>query len=224
MYRFPVKIKVGVETVRIAVIGTGYVGGTLGTRWAQKGHQVTFGTRDPSAEKVLQRLAQASDSTRAAAPVDAVADAEVVVLALPWNQAKSVVESLGDLSGKIIIDCINPLNASFTGLDLGFSSSAAEEIAGWAPDARVVKAFNTVSAASMANPIYHDQQATSFFCGDDADAKKVVEQLTADLDLEPVDAGPLVNARQLEPLAMLYIHLAVHEGWGSDCAFKIMKR
>lgn len=210
--------------MKIAVLGTGNVGGTLGSRWAQKGHKVVFGSREPSSERVQKLLKNAGRETKAVSLEQSVADAEVVVLACPWTAVQGILETVGDLREKILIDCINPLNADFSGLDLGFSISASEQIAQWAPGAHVVKAFNSVSARTMADPNYGGQKATLFFCGDDAEAKSKVSQLAEDLDFESVDAGPLKNARYIEPLAMLYIHLAVREGWGSNCAFKILKR
>ncbi len=210
--------------MKIAVLGTGHVGGTLGRRWAEKGHQVTFGSRDPQSDRVKQLLAECPPGVAANEVASAVSDAEVVVLAVPWTAAKGLIEAAGDLSGKILIDCINPLNATFDGLDLGFEISASEKIAQWAPRARVVKAFNTVSSATMADPVYGDLSATVFYCGDDEAAGAVVHGLAEDLGLEAVDAGPLTIARHLEPLAMLYIHLAIKQGWGSNCAFKIVKR
>ena len=145
-------------------------------------------------------------------------------MAVPWNEAPQVVTELGDLRGKVLIDCINPLTDDFQGIALGFDTSAAEQIERAARGARVVKAFNTVSVATMTDPTYAAQKASMFYCGDDPDAKALVGTLAEDLGLEAVDAGPLKIARYLEPLAMLYIHLAVREGWGSNCAFKILKR
>ncbi|MCH7728635.1 MAG: NADPH-dependent F420 reductase, partial [Planctomycetes bacterium] len=195
---------------------------TLGTRWIEVGHQVVWGSRHPDAEK-SQELARGTGG-KAVSLREAAESADTIVLAIPWPVARATIESIGPLSGKTIVDCTNPLNADFSGLDLGFSTSAAEEIASWAPDAHVVKAFNTVSSVTMADPTYTDQPASMFFCGNDVQAKATVQQLAEDIGLEAVDAGPLSNARLLEPLAMLYIHLAVREGWGSNCAFKILKR
>jgi NADPH-dependent F420 reductase len=210
--------------MNIAVIGSGWVGGTLGKRWAQKGHQVVFGSRDPASEKVQAVLAEAGENASATSIAEAAQGADVVLLATPWNAAEETLQLAGNLEGKVLVDCINPLNDSFSGLDLGFTESATEHVSKWSPGARVVKAFNTLSAASMADPIYGEQKATAFYCGDDAEAKKTVHQLAEELDMEPVDAGPMENARYLEPLAMLYIHLAVREKWGSNCAFKILTR
>ena len=220
----PGKIDSKETLVQIAVLGTGHVGGTLGARWAQHGHKVCFGSRDPQSEKARAAVENAGENASLNSLSDATSGADVVVLAIPWTSVQEILESAGDLTGKVVVDCINPLNAQFNGLDLGFSESCAERIAELAPAARVVKAFNTASSRTMGDPDYGGQAATMFYCGDDEDAKDVVGQLAADLGFEPVDAGPLNNARYLEPFAMLYIHLAVKGGWGSNCAFKIMKR
>jgi len=155
---------------------------------------------------------------------DATASSNVIVLAIPWNATKDVLNAIGSLDGKVLVDCINPIKSDFSGLDLGDATSAAEQIASWAPTARVVKAFNTVSDPTMVNPLYGDQPASMFYCGDDDEAKTIVKGLTKDLDMEPVDAGPLKNACYLESLAMLYIYLAIFGGWGAECAFKMVKR
>ncbi len=208
--------------MKIAVLGTGKVGGTLGRRWSQLGHQVTFGTRDAQQPRVAALVAECG--AQAAPLPQAVADADVVVLALPWTGVLSTCEQLAPaLAGKTVVDCINPLNSTFSGLDLGFTTSAAEEIARRLPAAKVVKAFNMVSAATMANPLYDGQPATLFYCGDDGPAKQVIAELATQLGFAAVDSGPLTNARLLEPLAMLYIHLAFH-GWGANCAFQVVKR
>lgn len=209
--------------MKIAVLGTGRVGGTLGKRWAKIGHQVVFGSRDPGQKKVAELLAEAGENACAGSIAEAVAPAEVVVLALPWNVAQAEL-TRHDLDGKVLIDCTNPLNASFNGLDLGFDTSAAEKIATWAKGARVVKAFNTVSSAAMADPDFGGHAATMFYCGDDEEAKQIVGQLAGELGFDAVDAGPLHIARYLEPLAMLYIHMAMNEGWGSSSAFKVIRR
>ncbi len=210
--------------MKIAVLGTGAVGGVLGYRWAQHGHEVYFGSRTPNSEKVCQLVKRSGPKTRAGTWVEAVTDAEAVLLATPWEQTRSILDSVGSLEGKILLDCINPLTADLQGLQFGFSDSAAEQLASRYPSAIVVKAFNTLSAATMENPQYGDQQASMFYCGDDVDAKGVVKQLTVELDFDPVDCGPLRISRHLEPLAMLYVHLAIFEGWGGDCAFKMLKR
>jgi NADPH-dependent F420 reductase len=210
--------------MNIAILGTGGVGSALGTRWAKSGHAVTFGSRLPESEKVLELLQRCGSGTKACLAAEAVAGAEVILLAVPWPAAQATLTALGDLGGRVLIDCTNPLTADFMGIEVGHTTSAAEQIAAWSPGSRVVKAFNTASTKVMANPQFGDHQAAMFYCGDDAAAKATVKQLIGDLGFDPVDAGPLTSARYLEPLAMLYIHLAFKQGWGSNCAFKILKR
>ncbi|MFO0871828.1 MAG: NADPH-dependent F420 reductase [Pirellulales bacterium] len=210
--------------MRIGVLGTGRVGGVLGTRWAARGHQVVFGSRDPQSTKAQQLREKAGGSVTVSTLAEAAAGAEVLLLATPYDAAPTLLPSLGELGSRVLIDCSNPLKPDLSGLVVGGDTSAAEQIAGWARGGRVVKAFNVASAATMAQPVYHGQPASLFYCGDDREAKAAVRQLVTDLDFEPVDAGPLRMARYLESFAMLYIHLAVREGWGSHCAFKMLRR
>jgi NADPH-dependent F420 reductase len=210
--------------VKIAILGTGGVGGTLGTRWAAAGYDVAFGSRQPESEKCLELLEACGHGARAACGKDAIAGADAILLAVPWPAVRITLAELGDLGGRVLIDATNPLTADFSGIELGHLTSAAEEIAAWAPTARVVKAFNTASTKVMKDPQFGDHPAAMFYCGDDAAAKEIVRQLIAALGFDPVDAGPLRSARYLEPLAMLYIHLAFKQGWGSNCAFKILRR
>jgi NADPH-dependent F420 reductase len=210
--------------MKVAILGTGAVGSALGQRLAAKGHDVVFGSRAPQSGRVQELLTRCGASARAGSPREAVTDAEVVVLALPWQAVPAVLAGVGPLDGRVLIDCTNPLRADLSGIEIGHVSSAAEQIAEWAPQAKVVKAFNTASVKAMLDPVFGGSKATMFYCGDDSQAKEIVGQLIADVGFEPVDAGPLSVSRYLEPLAMLYIHLAIRQGWGSNCAFKIMKR
>ena len=208
--------------MKIAIIGTGSVGSALGRGLSRAGHEVVFGVRDPGKPEVRKLVEETGG--RAAPVADAASGAEVVVLAMPWGAAQDVLRTAGGLAGKIVFDCINPLNATFSGLDTGGARSAAEQIAAWAPGARVVKVFNTTGAGNMADPRYGDDRATMLYCGDDEGAKKVADRLAADLGFEPVDAGPLSAAYLLEHFAMLWIHLAYGAGMGRNIAFQLMRR
>jgi predicted dinucleotide-binding enzyme len=210
--------------MRIAVIGIGMVGGTLGRRWARERHEVMFGVREPSSEKVGQLLAESGENARAGTVAEAAAFGEVVVLATPWTGTQDVIHQAGGLSGKIVLDCTNPLKPDMSGLAVGCDTSAAEQIAAWAPGARVVKIFNTTGFKNMDDPKFGDDRVTMFYCGDDAESKKVAAGLAEDLGFEPVDAGPLSEARSLEPLALLWIHLAYVQKLGPGIAFKLMRR
>ncbi len=209
--------------MKITVIGTGNVGQALGVTWAQKGHEVVFATRDPESEKVQGILARAGAKARAMEVADAAATSPIIILATPWNAAESVVKAVPDWSGKILVDATNPIAP---GLQLAISgdSSGAEQVAQWATGAQVVKAFNTTGAENMINPVYHGEATTMFICGDSAEAKTVVTQLAEDLGFEVADVGPLTAARYLEPLAMVWIRLAMVQGRGRDIAFKLVQR
>jgi predicted dinucleotide-binding enzyme len=208
--------------MRIGIIGAGSVGGALGRGWTRAGHEVTFGVRDASAPKVKSLLEETG--AKAASVAEAAAGAEVVVLATPWDATRDAVRHAGGLAGKIVLDCTNPLAPNLAGLTHGFDTSAAEQIASWAPGARVVKIFNTTGADNMTSPEYGGVAATMFYCGDDAEAKATARKLAADLGFDPVDAGSLEQARLLEPLALLWIRLAYAQGMGREIAFKLMKR
>jgi predicted dinucleotide-binding enzyme len=155
---------------------------------------------------------------------ETAAGAEVVVFATPWEATQDAVRHAGDLAGKVVLDCTNPLAPKLAGLTHGFDTSAAEQVASWAPGARVVKVFNTTGANNMENPDFNGVAATMFYCGDDADAKGIAAKLAGDLGFDPVDAGSLEQARLLEPLALLWIRLAYVQGLGREIAFKLMKR
>jgi predicted dinucleotide-binding enzyme len=209
--------------MNIAGIGTGNVGGTLGAGWAKKGHQVTFGSRDPNSVKVQDLLKSAGLNAQAATMSEAVAGAEVVVLATPWPATEQVIRSVGNLAGKVLVDATNPIGPGMQ-LTVGTTSSGAEQIARWAAGARVVKAFNTTGWENMADPIYGGESSAMFICGDDAEAKATVTRLAEDLGFEVADIGTLTMARHLEPLALVWINLAMVQGWGRNFAFKVVKR
>ena len=214
--------------MKIGVIGAGNVGSTLGRRWAQAGHEVFFGVRDPTAENVHTLLASAGAHARAGRVEEAAAASQVVVLTVPWEAAYDAVRNAGDLTGKVLVDVTNPVAMGPEGLQqgllVGHTTSAAEQVAAWARGARVVKAFNTTGFGNMQDPRYGSQAATMFLCGDDAEAKVVATQLGAELGFAMLDAGPLAIARLLEPLAMLWIHLAVFQGLGPEFAFILQRR
>ncbi len=205
--------------MRIAIIGTGNVGGALARGLAGKGHAVTLGARNPEAPAVVE-LAAATGAARAA-PAAAAGGAELVVLALPWGTAEAAVRALGDLSGRIVVDCMNPIGrtAAGLGLTLGHTTSGGETVAGWLPGARVVKTLNQVGAEIMADNAAMPHRPAMFMAGDDAAAKIAVGGVLADLGFQPVDAGGLVRSRLLEPLGMLWITQALLQGKGRNWAF-----
>jgi predicted dinucleotide-binding enzyme len=209
--------------MKIAIIGTGQVAAALGQGWAARGHMVTFASREPGAERVVRLLDAAGPNASAARVADAAARSSIVVLAVPFAAARERLEMAGDLSGKVVVDCTNPIAPGLRSM-VDPATSGAEQIAGWAPRAKVVKAFNTTGAENMANPMYDGRPTTMFICGDDEMGKGAVAQLAEELGFEVVDAGGLSAARHLENLALLWIHLARVAGLGRDVAFRLVRR
>jgi 8-hydroxy-5-deazaflavin:NADPH oxidoreductase len=209
--------------MKIAVIGAGNVGSALGTAWAKAGHAIIFGVRDVN--KPAPKSLCAQIGATAAPSAEAARQGDVVVLALPWNTAEGAVKSLGDLTGKIVIDTMNPLAMTdgALGLDRGFTTSAGETVASWLPGAKVVKTFNQVGANMMTQADRFETRPVMFLAGDDDGAKRIVSQLVGETGFEPLDAGGLKQARILEPLAMVWINQTVARGFGRDWAFGVVR-
>lgn len=208
--------------MKIAIIGAGSVGGSLGKAWAKQGYQVVFGVRDAAADKVQTLLSEIGSNAQAASVADAAVAASVVVLATPWSATQEAIASCGDLTGKILIDSTNPLGKD--GLTVGFTTSGGEQVAEWAKNAKVYKAFNQTGWENMANPTLDNRKAVMFVCGDDEEHKPTVVKLVEEVGFEAIDAGKLSSARLLEPLALLWIKLASVYGQGRDFAFAIARR
>ncbi|HVN04726.1 MAG TPA: NADPH-dependent F420 reductase [Bryobacteraceae bacterium] len=211
----------------IGILGSGNVGGTLGTHWARAGHHVIFGSRDPESNELRALAARATrpdGQPSKAGTFREAGQAEVLLVATPWMATRAVLESFDGLIGKVLIDATNPLRPDLSGLEIGTSSSAAEHVAEWAHGGKVVKAFNTVGYNIMADPAFGADRSVMFYCGDDAGAKHTVRPLIEDLGFDAVDAGPLSQARLLEPFALLWISLAYQQGLGREIGFKLLRR
>ena len=221
--------------MRIAILGAGNVGGTLGRRWAEAGHDVKFGVRRPDAGAAAVKGGQGQalpSQASVVAPAEAVRDANVVVLATPWG---AVVDALreagadaGALDGRPLLDATNPLKAGFA-LDVGSGGeSGAERIQALVPNAHVVKAFNTTGAENLRDPSYAGERTVMFYAGNDTGAKRVAHELASTLGLDPVDAGVLARARELEHVAALWIALANGATGapplGRNFAFRLVRR
>ena len=204
--------------MRIAIIGAGNVGLALGRGWSAAGEQVVFGVPDPTDPKY--------SSLPAFTPPEAAQNAEIIVIATPWTATEAAVKSLGNVSGKIIIDCTNPLGMGPDGLTLvlGHSTSAGEQVAGWAPTVAVFKTLNQIGADNMDKAALFPVRPVMFVAGDDVTRKPVVMSLIAKLGFEAIDAGPLRIARLLEAYGMLWIDQALNRGRGRNFAFAITNR
>ena len=207
--------------MNIAIIGAGNVGKGLAQVFSQTRHNVILGTRTTTQGKSAAKEFNADTGKQVIGTdiSEAVTQADVVIMAVPYGAIENVLVAAGDLSGKIIVDATNPVNDDYTGLVVGFDTSAAEQIQGLAGNVPVVKAFNTVFAQIYAlGPRFDETQVQVFLASDNEQAKQAVTQLVHDAGFDPVDAGPLKNARFLEPLAGLNIQLGYALGRGTQIA------
>lgn len=201
--------------MNIGIIGAGSVGKGLATGLVEAGHQVVLYARD---EENVRQAAATTGATAAASLEDAVTSAEIVVLAVPFGAVEGIAATIHPLvAGKIVIDVTNAAKPDWSGPLFSGSESAASTIAGWLPEARIVKAFNTIFAANLAAERSVDEALDALVAGDDADAKAVVSRLATDLGFRPIDAGPLTAAGLLESLAWLNISINARGGnWQSS--------
>lgn len=199
--------------MRIGILGSGLMGGTLGTIFARAGHEVVFSYS--RAQNKLQQLARdAGMNARAGTPRDAAQAADALLLAVHWSRVDDVLRQAGDLSGKVIVSCSLPMNADDTDLVVGHTSSGAEELAAKLPQAAVVSAFGTVPSEVLFDVFAVRGRAprpSLVYCSDHAGAKEVAAGLIRDVGFDPIDAGPLRTARYTEPFTLLVARLA-YEG------------
>ena len=197
------------------------MGSKLGTLFARAGHEVTFSYSH--SEQKLERLArQAGHGARAGTPAEA-AQADAILLAIPWSRLVDVLSQTGDLSGKVIISCTLPMDEENDELIIANDSSGAEELARIMPAARVVAAFGTVPSECLFG-VYaarkRKKRPSLVYCGDDKGAKKVAAQLIKDVGFDPVDAGGLAMARFTEPFTLLVAKLAYEGRKGPELAYR----
>lgn len=208
--------------MRIGILGSGLMGGKLGTIFARVGHEVVFSYA--RRQEKLKRLAEdAGGRARAGTPREAAQDADALLLAVHWLQVDDVLRQAGDLSGKVIVTCSLPMDVGNTGLVISHTSSGAEELAKKVPKARVVSAFNTVPSEVFFG-VYEARRKANrpslVYCGDDAKSKKIATELIRDVGFNSVDAGPLRIARYTEPFALLMGQLAYDGEGGPELAYR----
>lgn len=196
---------------RIAVIGTGSVGGALGPEFAALGHDIVYGSRDPSRVDVQALVERTGGSASATLPAQAVIDADIVVLAVPGRLAAQIAGELGDLSGKIIIDPTNHYERDESGIPVMLTlPSNAEAIQAAAPGAMVVKAFNTLNWQQMVDPDSSGGPVTIPLVGDSKDAKAEVASLVEGMGLEAIDLGPLSYAGYVEGMLIVWMNARIN--------------
>lgn len=211
--------------MKIGIIGPGRMGGGLGKAWAQAGHEVMFSfSRDPQRLEALAAEVGARAST--GSPAEAARFGDAVMLAVPWSLVPEAIAAAGPLDEVVLIECTNALAADMGSLMIGHTTSASEEVARLARGAKVVKAFNSVFAELLHEPPRWSgiDVPSVFYAGNDAGAKVIAAALIEDCGLEAVDAGPLRNARYIEPMGMLFIQLAYGQGLGPQIATKLLRK
>lgn len=198
--------------MNIAIIGRGSVGGALGKALARAGHRVVYGVRAP----------KAADE---AGNAQAAAGAEAIILATPWHLTADALASCGPLAGKIVIDATNPLEMGPEGPSLAYppEGSGAQMLAARAPGAHVVKCFNQTGFAAMGDAGAYAVRPMMMVAADDAAARALAARLAGEIGFEPLDMGPLANARLLEAVAMTWVELAMKRGLGRDFAFAVAR-
>jgi 8-hydroxy-5-deazaflavin:NADPH oxidoreductase len=208
--------------MRIGILGSGLMGGKLGTIFARAGHEVVFSYA--RSQRKLEKLArEAGGKARAGTPREAAQHADAVVLAVHWLRFGDVLKQAGDLSGKVVLTTSLAMNEENTELVVGRTSSAAEELAKKLPKARIVAAFNTIPSEVLFGVYEARRKArrpSLVYCGDDRRAKEVAARLIRDVGFEPVDAGPLRIARYAEPFALLVAQLAYEGEGGPQLAYR----
>lgn len=201
--------------MKISIFGYGNIGTALTKQLTKAGHEVVLSGRNLDKARDVAALYGATVLPIA----EAAAAGDVLVMAVYFDGVKDIVNVAGDLTGKVIVDPTNPLTADYMGLTMGFTTSAAEEIAKLVPQSSVVKAFNTLFAQVIDQGADFNGTPTSgFIAGDDAAAKTTIAELLSTLGYAVVDAGGLINARYLEPLAGLNIYLGYGAGKGTQIA------
>jgi predicted dinucleotide-binding enzyme len=205
--------KSGESLMKIATIGSGHIGGTLGMLWAAKGHEVMFSSRHPDSAEIQALVHRAGNNARIGTVHDALAFGEVILLAIPPTEVEQVLQKAGDLHGKILINSINRRDGK----------SAGMEVLQMAKNARVVRAFNSLTWEVLSNPQYGPINASMFITGDDPAAKEVVSQLCCDIGFDPVDTGSSANIPLIETaLSQLWQMLAPQ--YGREYSLRLLRR
>ena len=208
--------------MRIGILGSGLMGGKLGTIFARAGHNVIFSYSHN--EQKLKKLARdAGKNSRAGTPREAARESDLLLLAVHWLRVDDVLQQAGDVSGKVIVSCSLPMNADDTDLVIAHSSSGAEELAKKVPTANVVAAFGTVPSEVLFDVFEarrKKNRPSLLYCGDHAKPKRITAELISDAGFDPIDAGPLRICRYTEPFTLLIARLAYEGDRGPELVYR----
>jgi predicted dinucleotide-binding enzyme len=208
--------------MRIGILGSGLMGGKLGTLFARAGHDVIFSYA--RSERKLERLArEAGARARAGPPAEAARESDVLLLAVHWSRVDDVLKQAGSLRRKVVVSCSLPMNADDTALVVAHTTSGAEALAKKLEGAQLVAAFGTVPSEVLFGVFERrrrKRRPSLVYCGDDRRAKGVAARLIRDVGFEPLDAGPLRMARYTEPFTLLIARLAYEGDRGPELAYR----
>jgi len=213
--------------LKIGIIGSGVVGQTLGTGLAALGHEVKIGSREPNSEKLLEWQAKTGDKASTGTFAETATFGDMAIIATLWDGTEHALQLSGpdSLAGKVVIDATNPLKFGPKGpeLAIGFSESAGEHVQNWLPQAKVVKAFNIVTAPLMVNPGLLGETPDMFICGNDEAAKQEVTDLLTTMGWPTIDLGTIEESRLIEPIGMAWVkYYFKTQNW--QHAFKLIRK
>jgi predicted dinucleotide-binding enzyme len=201
--------------MKIGILGSGNIGGTLGRKWVQASHDVVFGVRDTNSPKVKALLEAVDGKASADTVADAITFGDVVLVAIPWSAVGASVKANAEaIDGKIVIDASNNFGGPMV--------NNVETILAQAPAAKVCRAFNSLGWENFENPQFGETRADLFYCGSDDEARRVVERLIRDVGLRPVWVGGLDQVQLVDAIGSLWVTLAIRQGMGRRLAFKLL--
>jgi 8-hydroxy-5-deazaflavin:NADPH oxidoreductase len=205
------------KELRIAVLGAGNIGGTLGRKWAAAGHKIFFGVNNPDSERAKALRAELGTKITIGSATDALAASDVVVMALPGKAMDEMITThAAQLDGKIIIDTANRMGGGPMNSFATFQTHT--------PQARIFRAFNTLGWENFADPVFDGIQADLFYCGPDGDAREIVEQMITDVGLRPMRLGDVDQVGLVDSVGAIWFALVFGQGKGRHLALKVLSR
>jgi predicted dinucleotide-binding enzyme len=214
--------------MKVGILGSGAVGQALGKGFADLGHEVKIGTRDPGQDKIKTWVGKTGTKASAGTYAEAASFGELLVLATPWSGTENAIKlsERKNFAGKVVIDVTNPLDFASgppPKLALGHTDSGGEQVQRWIPDAHVVKAFNIIGAPYMVNPQFVGGPPDMFICGNDEKAKRKVTDILTAFKWSTIDIGGIEGSRYLEPMAMAWVVYGFKTNTWSH-AFKLLRK